>query len=182
MPRTPLVSPQDASPEVGAIYADFASKMGFPGPPNFLQAQGISPTVVKGTWGLIENVLVNGLLPRSTKEMILVAISIQRNCGYCRAAHLACCRMLGVDEETINQLVENYQHLVSGRIRTILNFAVKCANDPQSLTDDDFASLKDEELSDAEILEVISMSAAAIYTNTLADALQVEKDALLQDI
>jgi AhpD family alkylhydroperoxidase len=31
------------------------------------------------------------------KELMFVAISVDRGCRYCDAAHVACCRMLGVN-------------------------------------------------------------------------------------
>lgn len=50
----------------------------------------------------MSNVLVGGALPRTIKEMLFVAISQDRKCRYCEAAHIACCRMLGIDASTIN--------------------------------------------------------------------------------
>src|SRR5204863_99592 len=48
-----------------------------------------------GNWEVVRNVLVTGEIPRWTKEVVFVAISKDRQCQYCAAAHLACCRMLG---------------------------------------------------------------------------------------
>lgn len=81
--------------------------MGFPAAPNFIKTQGHSLAAAQGTWGLVQNVLVGGRLPRTLKEMMFSAISKDRGCRYCEAAHLACCRMLGVDSRTIEQLVTN---------------------------------------------------------------------------
>lgn len=44
---------------------------------------------------------------RALKEMMFVAISTDRHCGYCEAAHIACCKMLGVDQAGIAALLEN---------------------------------------------------------------------------
>lgn len=38
---------------------------------------------------------------------MFVAISTDRHCGYCEAAHIACCKMLGVDQAGIAALLEN---------------------------------------------------------------------------
>src|SRR5690349_21474900 len=96
MPHIPILTPDAAPPEVKALYQDFIRRMSFPAPPNFIMTQGHSLSVARGTWGLVCNVLVSGEIPRWTKEMIFVAISLDRKCRYCSAAHLACCRMLGV--------------------------------------------------------------------------------------
>ena len=97
MPHEPIVKPTDASKELQAVYEEFLRRMGFPSAPNFIMTQGHSPSVARGTWELVRNVLVGGEIPRWTKEMIFVAISKDRECRYCTAAHIACCRMLGVE-------------------------------------------------------------------------------------
>ena len=66
--------------------------------------KGHSSTVVRGTWEAVRNLLVTGELPRWRKEMMFVAISKDRDCRYCTAAHIACCRMLGAN----SKLLENY--------------------------------------------------------------------------
>ena len=91
MPHIPLLRPEHASKDVIDVYEDFAKRMSFPGPPNFIMTQGHSPTVARGTWDVVRNVLVLGEIPRWVKEMVFVAISKDRNCSYCTAAHIACC-------------------------------------------------------------------------------------------
>jgi uncharacterized peroxidase-related enzyme len=179
VPLDDRVSPleaEDAPPEVRALYADFQRRMGFPAAPNFIKAQGRSLPVAKGTWGLVSNVLVGGVLPRTIKELLFVAISHDRNCRYCEAAHTACCRMLGIDPATIGAVVEQPDTLVPEATRTIVSFGLKCARSPQSLDDADFAALRRIGLADGEILEVISMSALAVYANIMADATSVQDD------
>lgn len=178
MSKIDVLAPSDAATEVQAVYIDFQRRMGFPEPPNFIKAQGHSPSVVRGTWGLVQNVLVGGALPRSLKEMMFVAISRDRDCRYCEAAHLACCRMLGVDPETMTDLVKNVEELSPPQTRDLLRFAVKCARNPQSIDDADYATLRGHGLSQAEIVEAVAMSALAVYANILADATGVEDDAM----
>lgn len=178
MSRFPIANEESATGEVADVLVDFRKRMGFAEAPNFIRAQSAAPAVMKGTWGLVQNVLVNGSLPRSLKEMIFVAISMDRKCGYCEAAHIACCRMLGVDEDTIEQLVENVDELLPERTRDIINFGRKCARAPQTLDDDDFQLLQEHGLDDAEMLELIAMSGLAVYANTMADATRVEPDSI----
>ena len=150
--------------------------MGFPSAPNFIKVQGHSPTTAAGTWGVVQNVLVKGALPRTLKEMMFVAISKDRNCRYCEAAHIACCRMLGVEASTIEQLASRVEGVEPARSRDVIRFAVKCAQTPQALAPADFAILRDHGLTTAEIVEVVSMSALAVYANIIADATGVEND------
>lgn len=178
MSRFPITSEEDAVGEVAEVLIDFRTRMGFPEAPNFIKVQGVAPAVIRGTWGLVQNVLVEGHLPRSLKEMIFVGISVDRNCGYCEAAHMACCRMLGVDEDTLTTLVKNVDQMLPTRARDIINFAVKCARTPQELDEDDYNKMRAHGLGDAELMELIAMSALAVYANTMADAMEVEPDSM----
>lgn len=180
--RIPTLEPEDAPPEVCSVYVDFQRRMGFPAAPNFIKAQGHSLAVSKGTWGLVSNVLVGGALPRTIKEMLFVAISQDRKCRYCEAAHVACCRMLGIDAITMNVLMQQLDTLEPETTRAIISFGLKCARNPQSLDNADFESLRQVGLANAEIVEVISMSALAVYANILADATGVADDDMFQTV
>jgi uncharacterized peroxidase-related enzyme len=156
--------------------------MGFPAAPNFIKAQGHSLAVSRGTWGLVSNVLVGGALPRTIKEMLFVAISQDRKCRYCEAAHIACCRMLGIDAITISVMMQHLDTLEPETTRAIIMFGLKCARNPQSLDNADFESLRKVGLANPEIIEVISMSALAVYANIMADATGVADDDMFQTV
>jgi len=156
--------------------------MSFPSAPNFITTQGHSPTVARGTWELVRNVLVSGALPRWLKEMMFVAISDDRNCLYCKAAHIACCRMLGIDSQALNQLIVDYKSILDIKTRDIVTFGVKCSRTPQGLLETDFAVLRSHGLNSAEIMEIIAMSALAVYANIIADATAMEPDAMFNTL
>ena len=75
MPHIPILPPEQAPKDVNAVYEEFYRRMSFPSPPNFIMTQGHSSTVVRGTWEMVKNVLVMGVIPRWQKEMMFVAIS-----------------------------------------------------------------------------------------------------------
>ena len=176
MPFLPTLEPDAASPEVVEVYRDCQRRMGFPAPPNFITTQGHSLAASRGSWGLIQHVLVGGLLPRTLKEMMFVAVSQARACRYCEAAHLACCRMLGVEAVEIDALVANVANISPARVRDIILFGLKCARDPQGLTEPDFDVLRGHGLGQSEIMEIIAMAALAVYANTIADATGMPPD------
>jgi uncharacterized peroxidase-related enzyme len=170
VPNVATLEPDSAPKEVVELYDDFRRRMGFPEAPNFIKTQGHSLAAARGTWGLVQNVLVGGSLPRTLKEMMFVAISRSRQCRYCEAAHLACCRMLGIELSAIEKLVSNVNDISPPKGRDIILFGLKCARDPQSLTDQDFEGLRGHGLTQSEIVEAISMAGLAVYANTIADA------------
>jgi AhpD family alkylhydroperoxidase len=153
MPHIPILQAFEASKDVKAVYDDFHRRMSFPAPPNFIMTQGHSATVVKGTWDVVRNVLVLGEIPRWTKEMIFVAISNDRQCHYCEAAHIACCRMLGVHPKTLQTLVQNLDALTDPKLH----------NDSKQ----------------SEIMELVAMAALAVYANIISDATAMEPDEML---
>ena len=61
-------------------------------------------------------------------------------------------------------------------VRAIILFALKCAREPQGLTDEDYGSLRQHGLKQSEIMEVVAMSALAVYANIIADATGMEPD------
>jgi uncharacterized peroxidase-related enzyme len=176
LPYLPVLKPDEASSETKAVYEEFHRRMSFPAPPNFIMTQGHSPTAARGTWEVVNNVLVKGLIPRWIKEMLFVAISQDRQCNYCRAAHIACCRMLGVDPEVLEQLVKNADNLPDQKIRDMIKFGRKSARDPRSLTQADYDTLRARDLKEPEIMELIAMSAFAVYANIIADATAMNPD------
>ena len=159
MPHIPTLLPKEASQEVNSVYDEFSQKMRFPSAPNFIMTQGHSATVARGTWELVRNVLVTGQISRWIKEMIFAAISRDRNCHYCAAAHLACCRMLGVNPAHLDSLVRDVTSIGDPKLRDMIIFAVKCSKDPQSLIEADYEQLRQHGLGQAEIVEIISMAA-----------------------
>ena len=176
MPHVPILPPEQAPKDVNAVYEEFYRGMSFPAPPNFIMTQGHSSTVVRGTWEAVKQVLVNGELPRWQKEMMFVAISKDRDCRYCTAAHIACCRMLGVKTDLIDILVRNVDDLSDRKLREMIKFALKCSRDPQSVTSDDHDSLRRQGLTQSQIVEIIGMSAFAVYANIIADATAMDPD------
>jgi uncharacterized peroxidase-related enzyme len=182
MAYIPILEPEQASPEVKTVYEEFHKRMSFQAPPNFIKTQGHSPTVARGTWEVVRNVLVLGEIPRWTKEMIFVAISKDRGCRYCTAAHMACCRILGVSTGLLDDLVRDVDSLPEERLRAIIKFALKCSRDPQSLTEKDYEQIRNHGLGHSEIIEIIAMSAFAVYANIIADATAMNPDEMFSSV
>src|SRR5215204_2386946 len=108
--------------------------------------------------------------------MMFVAISKDRDCLYCTAAHFACCRMLGVKPSLLNHLVRDVNLIQNDKLRDIILFALKCSRNPQSLAEADFEQLRRHGLKQSEIVEVIAMSAFAVYANIIADSTAMKPD------
>ena len=182
MPHVKPLLPNEAPEDVCELYDEFRTEMMFPSAPNFIMTQGHSLTTARGTWGAVRNVLVGGKIPRWMKELIFVAISKDRGCLYCEAAHIACCRMLGVQRDLLESLIRNVESVSNVKLREMINFALKCSKAPRSVTPDDWEKLRRHGLSEGEIVELVAMSALAVYANIIADATAMEADALFSQV
>ena len=160
------------------MYDEFHRRMQFPAPPNFIMTQGHSPAVARGTWELVKNILVGGEIERWKKEIIFVAISAERNCRYCTAAHIACCRMLGTEIKVPGDVAL----MADPVLRDMIDFATACAREPQSLTSGDYDKLRKHGLSQSQIMELVGMAALAVYANIVADATAMEPDAMFDTL
>jgi len=111
-----------------------------------------------------------------------VAISKDRDCKYCEAAHIACCRMLGVSPQLLESLIYDIANMTDHKTRDMIFFAVKCSRSPQQLTEPDFDMLRAHGLTESEIVELIGMSALAVYANIMADATGMDADAMFETV
>ena len=182
MTHIPILSLEEAHRHVRAVYEEFYRRMSFPAAPNFIKTQGHSPTVAPGTWEVVRNVLVSGEIPRWKKEMLFVAISKARNCQYCFAAHVACCVMLGVNPALLESLVRDVTLIPDASLRALIEFGVKCASAPHSVDDEDYKRLADHGMTRSQIVELIAVSAFAVYANIIADATGMEPDAMFAQV
>jgi alkylhydroperoxidase family enzyme len=57
-----------------------------------------------------------------------------------------------------------------------VGFARKCATDRHSLVDADYENLREQGISDEEIVEIVSLAALGNYLDTIADSLKLEVD------
>jgi uncharacterized peroxidase-related enzyme len=183
MPHIQPCPPEAASKESAAVYEEFYLGMGFPAAPNFILTQGHAPTVARGSWEAVKNILVKGDIPRWIKELMFVAISVDRHCMYCAAAHTACCRMLNVNPEWTQAVSDNNAASIADpKLRDMITFAVKCSRNPQSLSPEDYSKLRSHGMAESEILQVIGMAAFAVYANIMADATAMQGDKMFDQI
>lgn len=183
MPHIPPLPPTVASKEAQLVYEAFYTGMGFPAPPNFILTQGHAPDVARGSWLAVKNILVAGQIPRWIKELLFVAISVDRRCMYCAAAHIACCRMLNVNPEWTEAVSQNdLSQLPDSKMRAMIEFGLKVSKGRQDLSPGDFNKLRGFGLGQLEIMELIGMAAFAVYANIIADATGMDADAMFEQL
>jgi uncharacterized peroxidase-related enzyme len=182
MPHFPAVDESNCQPEVARVFADIRRSTGLHFVPNFFRTLAICPDALTGTWTAYRDIGRGGTLPHVLKEMVFSAISVARNCKYCAAAHLAFCKVLGADPASLAALSGDLDALQPRRTREVVKFGVKCALNPAGIAESDLTVLRGHGLSDAEVVELVSMCAFSTYATIVADALKLETDAGFMEI
>lgn len=120
MPNVKPVKPEDASPEVMALYDDLKKKMGTV--IQIFQNMGNSAPVLEGFLGLMEAAEKTSLEPR-LKEQIALTVSQVNDCQYCLSAHTQEGKAAGLTEPEI--LAARQAKSDEEKEQAILHFAKK---------------------------------------------------------
>ncbi len=176
MSQLSSIQESEASGEVASIFEEIQRELGIPFVPNIDKALAVSPKALAGKWQLFRHVFSGTSLPASLAAMILYTVAAANKCNYCGSIHKVTCRTVGVDEETLAALDSNLAGLSPRRVQAIVAFAKKCATDRHSLGDADYENLREQGISDEEIVEIVSLAALGNYLDTIADSLKLEVD------
>ena len=88
MPIARPIQPEDASPEVKAVFDDIMATRKTDWINDFWKVLAHHPPTLKRTWESLKQVMApGGALDPVTKEMIYLAVSIPNGCEYCIASH-----------------------------------------------------------------------------------------------
>lgn len=172
----PIIHEHEATGELATLYEEIRRVLQRPTVPNYLLALGESPPMLKLYWEMVKNFYGTITLPESLIPMIMYTIARSNNCEYCSASHELTCRTLGIDEHTLAALVDDLDSISPERVRAIIEFALRVTHDPKTLRQEDYDRLRQEGITNAEILEVIMIASIATLNDTLADALKIAVD------
>jgi AhpD family alkylhydroperoxidase len=105
------VSEQDADARVAAVYADIKQTKNIDFVPNFWRTLATNPSLLESVWTTLKRTMhpdQAGLAPRldaRTREVIALAVSATNNCDYCINSHTAALMKLGMDRETLGEVM-----------------------------------------------------------------------------
>lgn len=111
----------------------------------------------------------SGGLSKAEREMIVVATSAANDCTYCIVSHGAILRIQARDPLLSDYLASNYRAAaVTTRQRAMLDFAMKLAQTPQTVEDDDLDTLRRAGFDDDDIWDIGAITALFALSNRLA--------------
>lgn len=100
-----LIEPDDAAPEVRAVFDDIKETRQTDRVNNFWKALANHPSTLARTWESVKQVMAPGALDPLTKELVYVAVSVTNGCEYCIASHTASARAKGMTDEQLGELL-----------------------------------------------------------------------------
>lgn len=180
MSRFPLVA-EDAvqNPEVAAVYDEIRQELGFGMVPNMFKSMAIRPTLLRTEWNKFRATVLQGHLPRTLKEMMGVLISDHHGSEYAKLVHMHGLSAMGTSDAVLGSLITDFAHCpLPERDKAILRFGLTAGTAPLQLTDADWQTLRDHDLSDEEIFEVIATANLFAGVNVYTDSAAVPVDQL----
>lgn len=105
MATVTLISDEEASPEVRAVFDDIRTTRGGDFINNFWRALAHDPALLKATWERLKAVMGPGEIDPLTKEMIYIAVSVANSCEYCAHSHTAAAKAKGMTETQHGELL-----------------------------------------------------------------------------
>lgn len=105
MGTVPLISDEEASAEVLAVFNDIRAVRGTDLINNFWRALAHDPDTLKATWERLKVVMGSGDLDPVVKEMIYIAVSVANGCTYCIHSHTAAAKAKGMTPKQHGELV-----------------------------------------------------------------------------
>lgn len=106
-----MVSEDEASGKVAAIFADIKATKGLSFVPNFWRVLATNPDHLELVWTNLKTLMHPEAVGRQsrldplTREIIALAVSATNGCAYCTNSHTAAVRKLGLDIEALGEVM-----------------------------------------------------------------------------
>jgi uncharacterized peroxidase-related enzyme len=168
-----LVEEQTATGEIAEIFDQIRREMNAPDIPSVFRLMARSQATLTAGWSMFHSFLQRASLPISLLFMMHYSISMARECQYCSINFKENCRAVGIDEETLESLANNLDEVNPRRVREIISFAIQCALNPQSLTEADYDRVREQGVSEEELVEIIGWAAVVVFNDTISDSMKL---------
>lgn len=171
MSIVPLIDRADASPEAAVLLGEIQGAFG--ATPAMFRAVANSPAALRSMWGSF-GALGGGALPALVGEQIAVAVADRNRCEYCLAAHTALGRKAGASADTMAAAQSGQSD--DPKTAAILAFALALVDDRGAVAPGDVEALREQGVTDEELVEVIAHVALNLFTNYVNVALGTPVD------
>ena len=168
------IKEDEAGPELATVYQRVKGSRGKLS--NILSVHSLLPKTLQTHMDLYMAVMFDASgLSREEREMIAVVVSAANQCPYCIQHHTEALRHYWKNEERLAAFAADYQGIdLSPRMRAVLDYAAQLTREPNGVAEKDIASLREQGLSDENILSVNLVTSYFNFVNRIALGLGVE--------
>ena len=170
MPRIEPTSIENAPESTKPTLQAIKDKLGMV--PNLLSTLGKSPAALN-SYVMQKEALASGTLGDKVGESLALAIANFSGCGYCASAHNAIGKMVGLSDE--ERELNRKGQSSDPKTQAAINLARAVVEGRGFISDEVFASAKGQ-LSEEEILEVITITTFNLFTNYMNHAIETVTD------
>jgi uncharacterized peroxidase-related enzyme len=169
------VSEEQANGDLAELYAELKKTWGKV--PNWFQAQGSRPDVIKTEAELFTLIFGDGALPQKLKEQIGVVVAGINHSSYCVAIHSEVLHRFQVPRAVARTLAVNYPEApVNENEMVLFRFADKLTNRPDAIEQSDADELRRHGWSNAQILETVLAVCMMNFANRISAGLGLMVD------
>ena len=177
--RFKLVSYEEATPTVQALYDETMQTLQLPFVLNWFKCQGNNATLLHGNWAKLRSTLIEGKVPNILKQLIIYNVSQERGCDYCAKAH-------GIFADSMSSLLSAEKDfkvtnnldsaVLPDSYKTAIRIVTKAAIHTNKLTDEDFEKLAEDGFTEEEIQELMAQADLVNMLNTIATVSGIKVD------
>jgi len=138
--------------------------------PNILGVMANSPALLEAYMSLSQ-IFEKTSFSAAEKQTVLLAVSTENDCGYCKSAHTAIAKMQNVDEAVL-KAIANGDKLPDDKLDALFNFTRTMVEKRGHPSSDDLQKFFDAGFSEAQVQDVIAgigMKTLSNYNNHIAD-------------
>jgi len=171
MSRIKILSREEVPEASQPVLEKVGKMLGFV--PNLHRLMAISPPALTGRAGLMGS--LSTTLDVKTRDGIALAVSEADGCNYCLAAHAYIARNLAkVDENEI--AINREGRSADPKRQAAIMFAKRLIEAAGKISDEEFEAVRKAGWSDANIIEIIALTAQFLLTNFVNNAVQTPID------
>ena len=167
------IPPEEATGALKEIYDEQVQKLGYI--PNYHKTFGLRPEVSLAWRNLQTTIRTKMRLRRF--ELVTLSAALALKCSYCALAHGAILRKNYFSAEQLIAIAKDYHTAgLDPDEVAMMSLAEKVILDPHNITQQDIDELRNHDLSDEEILDIVLAASARSFYGRVLDALDVEPD------
>jgi uncharacterized peroxidase-related enzyme len=176
MSWVPLVSAEEATPDVKRIYDNIRERSGFV--PNYFLVLGCDVQLLQNQANLFTNAMYDDRgLPRLIKEQVALVVSGLNSSTYCVAAHMEILGSLGIERAVIRKLTRDYTSApVESNVMELFRFAEKLTRHPAEINKGDVDRLREAGWNDRAILDTVLVTSLYNCANRFSGGLGLLAD------